>query len=277
MTTPPRSRATAARSPAPPLLRRQRRLPLPRPGVRGAALRARRRARRRLAADRVRRADLRGLAAAVAGVRGAGPRGPAPAARLGRGAGADERLLLRWRSTGSPLGHGRGDRVPARDRARRARAPAAPRNVAALALAVPGVYLLCGVQLAAEPLGLAFAFANAVLFALYIVLADRVAKRAAHRRHRRPRRLDADRRRRRHADRRLGGRAGPRATPSRCSRGSASASSSSVIPYVADQLALARLRARDLRADGLAAAGDRHGDRDRRARAGPVAPPSSPA
>lgn len=51
------------------------------------------------------------------------------------------------------------------------------RNLAALALAVPGVYLLTGVQLAREPLGVAFAFANAALFALYIVLADRVAKR----------------------------------------------------------------------------------------------------
>jgi inner membrane transporter RhtA len=53
-----------------------------------------------------------------------------------------------------------------------------PRNAGALALAVPGVYLLTNVQLTAEPLGLVFAFANAVLFALYIVLADRVAKRA---------------------------------------------------------------------------------------------------
>jgi inner membrane transporter RhtA len=52
-----------------------------------------------------------------------------------------------------------------------------PRNAAALALAVPGVYLLTNVQLAVEPLGLAFACANALLFALYIVLADRVAKR----------------------------------------------------------------------------------------------------
>ena len=50
------------------------------------------------------------------------------------------------------------------------------RNLAALALAAPGAYLLTGVQLAVEPLGVAFAFANAVLFALYIVLADRVAK-----------------------------------------------------------------------------------------------------
>jgi inner membrane transporter RhtA len=54
-----------------------------------------------------------------------------------------------------------------------------PRNLAALALAVPGVYLLTGVQFAAQPLGLTFAFANAALFALYIVLADRVAKRDA--------------------------------------------------------------------------------------------------
>ena len=52
-----------------------------------------------------------------------------------------------------------------------------PRNAAALALAVPGVYLLTDVRLAGEPLGVAFAFVNAVLFALYIVLADRVAKR----------------------------------------------------------------------------------------------------
>jgi inner membrane transporter RhtA len=50
------------------------------------------------------------------------------------------------------------------------------RNAVALALAVPGVYLLTDVRLAGEPLGVAFAFANALLFALYIVLADRVAK-----------------------------------------------------------------------------------------------------
>jgi inner membrane transporter RhtA len=52
-----------------------------------------------------------------------------------------------------------------------------PRNLVALAMAVAGVYALTDVQLAGEPVGLAFAFANAVLFALYIVLADRVAKR----------------------------------------------------------------------------------------------------
>jgi len=54
-----------------------------------------------------------------------------------------------------------------------------PRNVAALALAVSGVYLLTGVRLGGEPLGVALAFANAVLFALYIVLAYRVAQTRA--------------------------------------------------------------------------------------------------
>jgi len=49
------------------------------------------------------------------------------------------------------------------------------RNAAALALAVAGVYMLTGVQLAGEPLGFALAFANAGLFALYIVLSHRVA------------------------------------------------------------------------------------------------------
>ena len=54
-----------------------------------------------------------------------------------------------------------------------------PRNLAALLLAVPGVYLLTGVQLEGETLGVALAFANAGLFALYIVLAHRVAQLGA--------------------------------------------------------------------------------------------------
>jgi inner membrane transporter RhtA len=51
------------------------------------------------------------------------------------------------------------------------------RNLAALALAVLGVYLLIDVRLGGEPLGVALAGANAVLFAGYIVLAHRVARR----------------------------------------------------------------------------------------------------
>ena len=51
-----------------------------------------------------------------------------------------------------------------------------PRNVVALLLAVPGVYLVTGLRIEGEALGLAFAFANAALFALYIVLAHRVSR-----------------------------------------------------------------------------------------------------
>jgi inner membrane transporter RhtA len=51
------------------------------------------------------------------------------------------------------------------------------RNVSALALAVPGVFLLTHVTVRGAALGFAFAFANALLFSAYIVLADRVAKR----------------------------------------------------------------------------------------------------
>jgi inner membrane transporter RhtA len=50
------------------------------------------------------------------------------------------------------------------------------RNLVALALAAVGVLSLTGPTLEADPLGLAFAFANAALFATYIVFAHRVAR-----------------------------------------------------------------------------------------------------
>ncbi len=53
------------------------------------------------------------------------------------------------------------------------------RNVAAVAAAAAGVYLLTRVHFGGEPIGLAFAFANAALFTAYIVLAHRVARRSA--------------------------------------------------------------------------------------------------
>jgi inner membrane transporter RhtA len=115
-----------------------------------------------------------------------------------------------------------------------------PRNLAALALAVAGVYALTGIHLAGGALGLALAFANAGLFATYIVLADRIAKRPA---------LDG-----------VDGlgmamlvaaavvtplaawAAVPALTdPVALAAGAGVAISSSVIPYVCDQLALARL------------------------------------
>jgi inner membrane transporter RhtA len=53
------------------------------------------------------------------------------------------------------------------------------RNALALLLAVVGVYLLTDVRLEGEPVGVAFAFANAGLFAAYIVLAHRMSRSSA--------------------------------------------------------------------------------------------------
>jgi inner membrane transporter RhtA len=53
------------------------------------------------------------------------------------------------------------------------------RNVAAVVAAAAGVYLLTQVHFVGEPVGVAFAFANAALFTVYIILAHRVARRSA--------------------------------------------------------------------------------------------------
>jgi inner membrane transporter RhtA len=116
-----------------------------------------------------------------------------------------------------------------------------PRNLLALVMAVGGVYLLTDVVLAGEPLGVAFAAANAVLFALYIVLGARVAERGA------GAGIDAL------AASMLiaavvvtpvGGWAvlGVLTDPVALAAGIGVGVSSSVIPYVSDQLALARMK-----------------------------------
>ena len=51
-----------------------------------------------------------------------------------------------------------------------------PRNMGALALAIPGVYLLTDVALEGDPLGVVFAFINAGLFAAYIMVSHRAAQ-----------------------------------------------------------------------------------------------------
>ena len=121
----PRRAEPRAGSVTPParVLRRQRRLPLPRAGVRRAPLRARRAARRRLAPDRQRSRDVRALAAAVARVRAAdgADRGGLVVA-LGVRLRRDERLLLR-RDRRAPARDRRGDRVPPRHPARGGRRP----------------------------------------------------------------------------------------------------------------------------------------------------------
>lgn len=114
------------------------------------------------------------------------------------------------------------------------------RNAAALALAVPGVYVLTDVRLVSEPVGIAFAFANAALFALYIVLAHRVA------RNERLDRLDglaAAMLIAAVAITPIGGVGAARALldPIALAAGVGVGVASSVIPYVCDQLAMARL------------------------------------
>lgn len=52
-------------------------------------------------------------------------------------------------------------------------------NYLALSLAVVGVFILTGVRWSSDPLGLAYAVVNAVLFMAYIILGHRVARQGA--------------------------------------------------------------------------------------------------
>jgi len=114
------------------------------------------------------------------------------------------------------------------------------RNAFALALAAPGVYVLTDVRLEGEPLGVAFAFANAGLFALYIVLAHRISRSTA------LNRIDglaAAMLVATIAITPIGGWAAAPALldPVALAAGIGVGLASSVIPYVFDQLAMARL------------------------------------
>jgi inner membrane transporter RhtA len=117
-----------------------------------------------------------------------------------------------------------------------------PRNGLALLLAVAGVYALTDVRLAGEPLGFAFAFVNCALFMLYIALGHRIANAddgamAVDR-------LAAAMLVATVAAAPIGLRqAVPAFTdPAVLAAGIAVGVCSSVVPYVADQLAMARLR-----------------------------------
>ena len=115
------------------------------------------------------------------------------------------------------------------------------RNWTALALAVVGVYLLTDVVLAGEPLGVVLAFLNAGLFAAYIALGHRVAQRGA------GAGIDALAAAMLVAAIVVTPFAGPVALPAFVSplavlAGIGVGLSSSVIPYVTDQLAMARIR-----------------------------------
>jgi inner membrane transporter RhtA len=54
------------------------------------------------------------------------------------------------------------------------------RNLAALLLACSGVFLLTSVRISGEPVGYVFAFANCGLFVLYVLLGHRIAATGAH-------------------------------------------------------------------------------------------------
>ncbi len=101
---------------AAPVLHRQRGFSLPGSGVRGAAVCPGRTARRRLAADRQRRADLRRVAKAVALFPAAGCRGAMEHRGAGRGARLHEHLFLPG-DRPPAAGHRRRDRVSRADRA----------------------------------------------------------------------------------------------------------------------------------------------------------------
>lgn len=112
-----------------------------------------------------------------------------------------------------------------------------PRNIAALFVAIGGVYILTDVRIEGAPIGYVFAFANCLLFILYIMLGHRISGRGG---------ID-----------RLGmsmliaaavalpiglGQAAPAFHSAALMAAAVGVGiSSSVIPYVTDQLAMARL------------------------------------
>ncbi len=223
-----------------PVLRRQRDLPLPRPRLRGAAVRPRRGARRRVAADR------------------RPPRSSSPLWRrpwrVWRDLPRDGRiLLLQWGAVLALMNccfYIAIDRLPLG-------------TVAAIEFLPVVLLAALGARIAPQR-ARAGAGGRRRLPAhrrpprgrggrARVRVRQRRAVRALHRaraqdrappgdhRHRRARAGDADRRRRGHADRRLGRRARRSPTRSRILAGLGVGVSSSVIPYVADQLAMREL------------------------------------
>jgi inner membrane transporter RhtA len=120
------------------------------------------------------------------------------------------------------------------------------RNAAALALTTCGVATITDIRLGGQPLGFLFAFANCGLFVLYVILGHRIANRGGAEKGRAVSGIDQ-----------LGaamlvaalvvtpvglrGALGTFSHPTLLLAGAAVGVCSSVIPYVADQLAMARL------------------------------------
>ena len=199
-----------------------------------------RRSRCGVAADRVGGGGVRALAPPLAGVRGDGPLRPRLLMPGGRARG-DDALLRGDRRL--PLGRSRPS-SSSRDRAGGARRAQRSQR-GALVLAVPVYRSRACVR--GRALGVALAFANALLFAAYIVLAHRWRARSLS--GSRAGGLDARRGGGGHA---LGGwEVLPALTDPGAARGHRRGLCSSVIPYVLRPAGDAPAAARHLRADGV--------------------------
>lgn len=143
------------------------------------------------------------------------------------------------------------------------------RNILALAVAVSGVAILTAVRLSGQPLGFVFAFANCVGFMLYVMLGHRIANTAADGTSKISSPLSG-------IDQLglsmliaaavatpigIGPAAAAFTHPLWLAWGVGVGVCSSVIPYVTDQLAMARLPRATLRLDARAPARRRHRDR----------------
>ncbi len=253
----PRGALARVACPRPGVLRRERGLPLPRAGVRRAPVRTRRAARRRLAPDRERGRDLRALATAVArGPRRLEARPGEPCSRsalvfalmnvcfyvaidrlpLGTVAAIEFLPVILLAALGARTGRNAAalalavlGRLPAdrrRARGRAGRARVRLRNAALFA----ALHRARPPPLASAGIGGIDGLAAAMLVAAVCVTP--LAGSSA--------------------------RPGAASTPSPLAAGIGVGIASSVVPYVFDQLAMARLAARHVLAPGVAAA--RHGD-----------------
>ena len=257
-------------SPAAGLFRRERGVPLPRAGVRGAVVRPGGAARRRVAADRQRGRRVRGVAPAVALAAPGRPRHRAACCGARGRARRNEQLLLRGDRSAAAR-HGVRDRVPAGDRAggdgrpliaQRAGAGArGRRRVRARLRSARRRAARCGVRVRQR----------GAVRAVHSASAPGVA-RPADSGNRWARRRDAGRGAREHRDRRLGRRPAPART------GGDRRGHRRRHHLLGDPVRVRPARddpaqPLDLLVDGVAASRDRDRDRDRRAGADPECAP----
>src|SRR6266481_4203406 len=126
-----------------------------------------------MAADCKRSRCIRILETSVALIRRTARRREANRSGIRFRAGRHERLFL-FRDQSAAAGNRGNDRVPRANRARGI-GVRTMRNLAARLLACVGVFLLTSVRSSGDPIGYIFAFANCVLFVLYILLGHRIA------------------------------------------------------------------------------------------------------